>query len=134
MNGQFPECVGGEFRVMAQGRFDYTIPVMSMSTPQFGQMLTIMAEEGAIYVTRDQAKAFFGLEEPRDLHTAEAIDIDDEAIVDGFMSALAVICATPGLAVVPENWIDALAAWVDSKVDDESTSMEFINAALEVLK
>lgn len=54
----------GEFDAMAQGRADYTVHVICTEAPKYGNMLTILASEEAIYITREQAKAFFGLIDP----------------------------------------------------------------------
>lgn len=55
--------MGNELYVMAQGRFDYELPAIRINSEKHGDMLTIMAEEGAIYVTKEQAMKFWGLVE-----------------------------------------------------------------------
>ena len=49
------------FKVMAQGVVDYQLEAIPISCEDFGTMICICSEEGAIYITRDQAKAFFNL-------------------------------------------------------------------------
>ena len=57
----------GDFLVMCQGEHDYsTLAFRIDGNPEYGTMLCIGAQEGAIYVTREQAKAFFGLVEPNE--------------------------------------------------------------------
>ena len=55
-----------EFQAMAQGKCDYTLPVIKTETTKFGPMMTIMATEEAIYITKEQAMEFFGLVDPGD--------------------------------------------------------------------
>jgi len=49
--------------VMAQGKVDYELEVIRVYTKQSGDMMTIVTEEGAIYVTKEQAMKFWGLVE-----------------------------------------------------------------------
>lgn len=58
-----PTEINQEFRALAQGRCDYVVNVISNHT-QVGHFMTICATEEAIYISREQAKAFFGLVEP----------------------------------------------------------------------
>lgn len=53
------------FRALAQGRADYTIPVVCSSIEGYGDLMTICATEEVIYVSKEQAMAFFGLKEGR---------------------------------------------------------------------
>lgn len=50
-----------EFYVMAQGVVDYSLPVIRMKHDEYGDMLTIMATEEAIYITKEQAMKFWNL-------------------------------------------------------------------------
>lgn len=61
-----PKVKYGKCRVMAQGATDYTLEAFAIGgeSEEHGRMLTIGAQEGAIYVTKEHAKAFFGLVEP----------------------------------------------------------------------
>ena len=55
------------FSVMAQSEIDYDLPVICTEAALYGKMLTICTPDAAIYVTREQAKEFFGLaEKPND--------------------------------------------------------------------
>lgn len=49
------------FKVMVQGVADYQLEAVPISCEDFGVMICICSEEGAIYITKDQAKAFFDL-------------------------------------------------------------------------
>ena len=60
---EVPDETFGEFLVQAQGRCDFMVDVIPITTDQ-GRSMVICAKEGAIYVSREQAKAFFGLIEP----------------------------------------------------------------------
>lgn len=60
-NYDLPDTQHGEFWLMAQGVGDYVVPAFPIDAPDHGIMLTIAATEEAIYVTRAQAMAFFGL-------------------------------------------------------------------------
>ena len=53
-----------EFQVMAQGQHDYELPAFPINTPNHGTCLVIGAQEGAIYLTKAQAMAFFNLVDP----------------------------------------------------------------------
>ena len=56
-----------EFKALAQGKSDYEVEVIPIkSNGRFGTMMCVCADEGAIYVTKQQAKEFFGLEEMSD--------------------------------------------------------------------
>lgn len=50
-----------EIKLMAQGVTDYEVDAFPIRSEKHGVMLTIGAEEGAIYVTKAQAMEFFGL-------------------------------------------------------------------------
>lgn len=50
-----------EFNALAQGQVDYTIPVIPIKLKEHGLVMCIATPEAAIYVTKEQAKAFFGL-------------------------------------------------------------------------
>ena len=52
-----------EFFAMAQGVHDYSVPVIRTNTDEFGDMLTLMTEYAAFYVTKEQAMTFFNLVE-----------------------------------------------------------------------
>lgn len=52
-----------EFYAMAQGVADYNLPVIRIPHEKYGDMLTIMATEEAIYITKEQAMKFWGLVE-----------------------------------------------------------------------
>ena len=54
----------GEFTALAQGKTDYTVQVIHTNPESYGDLMTICATEEAVYITREQAKAFFGLVEP----------------------------------------------------------------------
>jgi hypothetical protein len=58
-----PESAWRVFDAMAQGKVDYTVPVDCIQSDTHGPMMAIMAQEGVIYITREQAMAFFGLAE-----------------------------------------------------------------------
>lgn len=51
------------FTAMAQGEYDYGVDVICINSEEFGDMMKIMAQEGAIYITKDQAQKFFFTEE-----------------------------------------------------------------------
>jgi hypothetical protein len=52
------------FKAMAQGICDYSVDVIPLKgKDEFGTMMCVCAEEGAIYITKEQAKIFFGLTE-----------------------------------------------------------------------
>jgi hypothetical protein len=55
--------VHGEFWAMAQGKADYVVPAFEVYHEKHGSMLAISTEEGAVYITREQAKVFFHLSE-----------------------------------------------------------------------
>lgn len=58
------EAMHQKFQAMAQGRTDYVVDAFPVHTEKFGTMLCLAGTEEAIYVTREQAKTFFGLVEP----------------------------------------------------------------------
>lgn len=59
----YEKCKEEEFYVMAQGVVDYSLPVIRMGHDVYGDMLTIMATEEAIYVTKEQAMEFWNLKD-----------------------------------------------------------------------
>ena len=63
-----PSSENGEFKAMAQGRCDYVVAVIHTNADKFGDMMTICATDEAVYITREQAVAFFGLIDPRAAH------------------------------------------------------------------
>lgn len=65
MKHSIPEHKHGTCRVMMQGEFDSVLEALPIGKEddEYGTMLTIASNEGAIYVTKDQAKAFFDLTE-----------------------------------------------------------------------
>lgn len=63
-NYDLPNDQYGEFWLMAQGETDYVVPAFPIYVPGYGTMLTIGTSEAAIYVTREQAMAFFGKQVP----------------------------------------------------------------------
>ncbi len=54
-----PKDAYAPFLAMAQGEHDYLVEVFPIGTEEFGILMTIGAEEGAIYITREQARIFF---------------------------------------------------------------------------
>jgi hypothetical protein len=55
-----PSVHEGEFKAMAQGRTDYIVDVFLTNTLH-GKFMTIAGTEEAIYISKEQAKAFFDL-------------------------------------------------------------------------
>lgn len=55
-----PEYPYTEFFCMTQGVQDYWTKVIPLESKEHGTMMVICAEEGAIYITREQAQEFFG--------------------------------------------------------------------------
>lgn len=49
------------FDVLAQGRQDYALPGFAIETREQGTMLVVGATEEAVYLSKEQAKTFFGL-------------------------------------------------------------------------
>lgn len=58
-----------QFLAMAQGKNDYSVHAFPTTSKEFGTMITLGAEEGAIYITKAQAMEFFGLVEPTEHKT-----------------------------------------------------------------
>lgn len=56
-----PNSINDEFKAMAQGTTDYVIDVIHTNSEKYGDLMTICATEEAIYITKEQAMAFFGL-------------------------------------------------------------------------
>lgn len=77
MDEQMPETQPGDlpekpylpFFAMAQGKTDYTVEALNING-----MLTLCATEEAVYVTKQQAMAFFGLIDPAALSQPAAAD------------------------------------------------------------
>ena len=63
MDHTVPENLG-DFLAMAQGRTDYVVNVICTRCSEHGELMTICATEEAVYITREPAKAFFGLVDP----------------------------------------------------------------------
>lgn len=62
-----PSAIYGTFYVLRQDAYlDYALEALAVYTKDDGVILAIASEEGPIYVTREQAKAFFGLVEPNE--------------------------------------------------------------------
>jgi len=59
-NDTVPLVVEGEFKAMAQGRTDYIVDVFVTNT-RYGKFMTVGATEEAIYISKEQAMAFFNL-------------------------------------------------------------------------
>ena len=51
------------FHAMAQGKCDYTIPVIRIGHEEYGDLMTICATEEAVYITKQEAMDFFGLKD-----------------------------------------------------------------------
>jgi hypothetical protein len=61
VSAPFKRVVSKKFKAMAQGRVDYSVDVIPVeSNGNFGTMMGICTEEGAVYITKQQAKEFFG--------------------------------------------------------------------------
>ncbi len=60
MTYTIPSEENGSFKAMAHSRGDYTVDVIKTESKFFGNMMTILATEEAIYITKDQASEFFG--------------------------------------------------------------------------
>lgn len=77
MDEQMPETQSGDlpekpylpFFAMAQGKTDYAVEAINING-----MLTLCATEEAVYVTKQQAMAFFGLVDPAALSQPAAAD------------------------------------------------------------
>lgn len=59
-----PTEVHGSFRCLAQGVGDYSLEVMAGDTKDYGVMMIIGASEEAVYISKQQAAAFFGFSQP----------------------------------------------------------------------
>ncbi len=67
------------FRAMAQGRHDFEVDVgIAKDCITNDTLMTIMATGEAIYITKAQAMAFFGLVEPSKLVLAAAAAVECE--------------------------------------------------------
>ncbi len=55
------EVAHAPFKAMAQGEVDYSVDVFPIESTEFGSMMTIGAQEGAIYITKEQAMQFWNL-------------------------------------------------------------------------
>lgn len=49
------------FTAMAQGHTDYNVDVIAIDSRNYGMLMTICATEEAVYITKEQAMAFFDL-------------------------------------------------------------------------
>lgn len=58
-----PKSVGGPFQALYQGRGDGTQEVFPMTSEGHGLMMCTTSEDGVVYITREQAMAFFGFSE-----------------------------------------------------------------------
>jgi len=58
-----PEGELQPFMAMAQGAVDYAVEVVPIKSENYGDLMTVIATEEAIYITKDQAKRFFNLVE-----------------------------------------------------------------------
>lgn len=54
--------VSAEFKAMAQGKFDYSVNVIPITSPKHGTMMCVCSDEAAIYITKEQAAKFFRFE------------------------------------------------------------------------
>ena len=52
-----------EFKAVCQGEVDWTVQVVHGNMKDLGHCMVIGTEEGAIYITKEQAKIFFGLQD-----------------------------------------------------------------------
>jgi hypothetical protein len=52
-----------EFLAIAQGIADGIVPVFAIESENFDTLMTIGTEDGYIYITKEQARVFFGLTE-----------------------------------------------------------------------
>lgn len=73
-----------KFQAMAQGKVDYTLPVFPIGkeNDEFGTMMVIGADEGAIYITREQAMKFFGLYE-----SPQTVNLSDKKLAELWTSS-----------------------------------------------
>lgn len=55
-----PSVAGGEFLAMHQGRVDGLHEVFEDKSNDYGSMMCMGTGDGVVYITREQAKAFFG--------------------------------------------------------------------------
>lgn len=58
---------------MVQGRCDYSIDAIPVNGKLYGTLMCICADEGAIYVTKEQAKEFFGLVDKKQLEACQKL-------------------------------------------------------------
>lgn len=54
------------FIAMSQGRVDFGTEVIPIQGEEHGCMMCVCSEEAAIYITKEQAKLFWDLEDKRD--------------------------------------------------------------------
>lgn len=52
------------FKAMGQGVVDFTTDAFPIKSTEYGTMITIDTSDGAIYITKAHAMAFFGLVDP----------------------------------------------------------------------
>lgn len=58
-----PKAPGGSFEAMYQGRADGIQEVFPSIADGYGLMMCTESQDGVVYITREQAKAFFGFSE-----------------------------------------------------------------------
>jgi len=58
-----PKSIGATFEAMYQGRADGTQEVFPSTAEGYGLMMCTGSQDGVVYITREQAKAFFGFSE-----------------------------------------------------------------------
>lgn len=52
-----------EFLAMAQGIVDFSVQVFPSYVEEYGTMMVIPTSDGFVYITKEQARVFFGLTE-----------------------------------------------------------------------
>lgn len=50
-----------EFNIICQGSVDFALPVIPVNLKEYGIVMCVVTKEGALYITKEQAKEFFGL-------------------------------------------------------------------------
>lgn len=61
--GDLPEAAYAPFKAMAQGRVDFEVDAIYVNTNDYGPLMALAGTEECIYVTREQAKRFFGFKD-----------------------------------------------------------------------
>ncbi len=51
------------FLAMTQGKVDFSVPVLPGYVEEYGIMMVIATSDGYVYITKEQARVFFGLTE-----------------------------------------------------------------------